>query len=312
MTVLKISTLIATLVLSTSAFAVNPTGGNGDGKGEWKEEWSEAFFDCWDEAAERSKGGKGALEDATRNLTDVGPGKEWCPTEGALSEDYQIKLFYLATFKALAKPESGYRPEAQGFNKGRYPTGLFQMDFKDARSHGCRKDGGGTISSNEDLKDAETNICCALTIANGQASKSKGKATLARGKDGVMGEFWQPMREGMGGDGRGNQTVNNTKNSKEIKKTVAEACESLPSGGYSGSGDDAPLTTKEFELAQQSDGGGSGSSGGTITKHFKLQGGSYVSEKICPVRRYFYVGHGFGLTGSRAFHLLGHAAGVER
>lgn len=264
MTVLKIWTILCVIAFAAFARAANPTGPNGDGLGNWKEEWSKSFMDCWDEAAENAGAEKGNLEKLTPKLSDVGSGKDWCPVSDPFDQEYKVKLFYLAIFKSLAGKESAYNPAAQGQNGGRVPTGLFQMDAQDAKSHGCKG-----VSSDSDLKDPEKNICCALTIVN-SISKGKGNetgetyTTLATGKEGIMGKFWQPMRQGMGGDGKGNNgAINDTANSDKIKKDVKNACEMMESGGYSGGGDsNSPLTPDEFHMAQNG-GSGGGSFGGT-------------------------------------------------
>lgn len=252
---------VALLVLATlpslSFAALNqadPTGKNGSAGGEWDPKWSEAFFKCWDKYAAQGSSGEnaGKIEEAfKKGLKDVGPNKEWCPVSGALEEPYQVKLFQLATLKELCKPESSCKPEAVNpHGATARAIGLFQIGANDAQSHKCKGPEGQSISSEDDLKKAENNICCQIqiesNIAGGKTQKAEDQNTFASGKNGLMGAFWQPMRQGTGGDGAGG-SVNDTANSDKIKKGVNEACQQLASGGYSGGN---KLTSEEFQTAQ--------------------------------------------------------------
>lgn len=220
---------IVVCVLAGPAFArppSSPLGPNGNGRGVWQTEWSKYFFKCWD--AGRSKDARNhPVHELTPNLDDVGEGKAWCGVSGVADSGSpeKIKLFYLSIFKDLARAESSLNPDAEGRNGDRQPTGLLQMDSIDARFNGCLTSSGGVFKEDDDLKDPEGNICCAVKIVLNGAKARKGKLPkfLATAKKGLMGRFWQPLREGTGSDGKGG-TTNDSVVSRKIKESVRKDC----------------------------------------------------------------------------------------
>ena len=185
---------------------MNPGGGTASARG-WKEEWTNDFNQCFDSLGS--------------NLHKIPPDMgDYCSKDDP-------KEAYRAVFVALAGKESAYNPHARGQNGGRVPAGLFQMDSQDMRSHRCP----GT-----NPMDAQQNLCCAVKIADNLARK--GATKLADHKHGIMDAFWQPMRDGTGGNGRGGH-INNTAvhtDLKRVAKLVCESGESAANGTGGGGG----------------------------------------------------------------------------
>ena len=168
---------------------------------KWKQEWTQEFKKCFDQHGQTL---------ASRLPQDA---EEYCSQNVVESQRWK---FYLSIFMPLAEKESGFNEKAKGQNGGRVPQGLYQMDEQDMRSHKCE---------GQDPLDAKQNICCAIKIADNQAKKAQGNPRIANSNKGIMDAFWQPMREGMGGDGRGNNaSVNNSKNHGDIKTKAKELC----------------------------------------------------------------------------------------
>ncbi len=273
--------LIATALAGAPAMAtppdagLDPLGGRSGLVAGWKPEWSTAFFECWDKlpnAVVTKDGDQSGNGGTTRvgpmleqkiqiGLDDVGPGKPWCDSQGALDNPYQIKLFYLSILKSLAAKECSFNPNASNPKSPNPPAmGLFQMGPTDVKAWGCEKPDGSGPPSTADLRDPKTNICCALKIADGLAKKGAGgdvkdTRVLASGKDGILGAFWQPVREGigLGGGSDGNGKINGTENSNDIKKFVNGACRTL-----AGSGSGPEFTEEEITRAKGSSGPGRG------------------------------------------------------
>ena len=274
----QISFLILLAFFAPSmAFAVgNPTGKFGDAGQEWDPSWSDSFFKCWEAQKAGGSGDSAIVDSFKKGLSDVGPGKNWCPA-AKLEDSKDIKLMMLATLKSLCKPESSCNPNSVNPNGTNEPAiGLFQIGVEDAtKKHHCKDEHGTAISGAGDLKDPKKNICCALQIANDVAdgkgsnndgakdsgTKGKDNSAFATGKNGIMAAFWQPMREGSssGGGSDGKGTVDNSKNREAIQKDVNESCKAIAAGGYSAQGN---LTSQEFSQASGGASSPFGSSGG--------------------------------------------------
>lgn len=189
--------------VSMNVFA-SPNGQFG-GIGSWKTEWTEDFKECF------KKDGKN-LEAKQKSASDA---SKYCKA----SSSVQPVDYWLSIFVGLADRESGFNEKAKGKNGAQIPQGLYQMDQNDMKKNEC--DG-------KDPLKAKDNICCAIKIANKQAEKNSVISTTPPQK-GIMSAFWQPMRDGMGGDGRGNNNVNNSANHKKIQELAQKECEGSPS-----------------------------------------------------------------------------------
>lgn len=178
------------------------------GSRNWKPEWTQMFMNCF------------AAHGAP--LTKVSPSDsgQYCGRPEMKPNNPQ---YWLSIFIPLAKKESNFNPNDHTTNKQRkggaeVNIGLFQMSKDDMKSHRCDK------GSPEDPK---TNICCAIKIAANLAKKKKNNSSIGdRDKKarGILSAFWQPMRNGTGGDGLGKRTVNNTENHDYIKKESKRLC----------------------------------------------------------------------------------------
>ena len=186
------------IFVQNQAVAMNPNGGTGSARG-WQEQWTSDFKECF-----KSLG--------THINQEVPPDAgEYC------SSDDPEKV-YLSVFVALAGKESNYNDQAKGQNGGRVPQGLFQMDSQDMQSHKCE----GT-----NPLDAKENICCAVKIADDSSlggREVEGSHKLCDSNHGIMDAFWQPMRDGVGGNGRGG-TMDNTSVHKDLKRVAQQVCE---------------------------------------------------------------------------------------
>jgi hypothetical protein len=188
----------------------SPGGLFGSAKG-WKEEWTKEFKQCFEKHGQTLAGK--VPQDA----------EEYCGQNMGESDRWK---FYLSIFIPLAEKESAFNEKAKGKNGARVPQGLFQMDEQDMRSHQCE---------GQQPLEAKDNICCAIKIADNMAKKQQGAPRIAAGNKGIMDAFWQPMREGMGGDGRGNSaSVNNSKNHGDIKEKAKALCASNLGSGSAG------------------------------------------------------------------------------
>lgn len=183
--------------------AVNPNGGFGS-KGGWKPEWTKHFNECF------PKYGSGLLANKLSKASDRG---QYCDGN-AKPQDLLLSILI-----PLAGKESNYRPNAEGRNGNRVPAGLFQMDSQDMKSHKCQPTG-------TDPKNPRSAICCAIKIAANTAKRSN---SIATGKSGILGSFWQPMREGS--SKVGGRSVNNSKNKSAIATQAKKICKTNPTGG---------------------------------------------------------------------------------
>jgi hypothetical protein len=214
-------------------------GGAGAAISQWKQEWSDAYFQCAEKIPEAKE-----MFDKMSNgeVSDLGPGRPWCSNSDVFRPE-NIRLFQLATLKHLAKPESGYRPEAMNPNSPNPPAvGLFQIGPSDVEFHKCEGPDGKKLytgakyqrGNNRDprvtaLKDPKNNVCCALKIAarvalnkwKGAGKGKSGKLVFAEGRTGIMGKFWEPMRVQASKGAKGEQMR------AEINKT----CDSFTAGG---------------------------------------------------------------------------------
>lgn len=175
--------------------AINPNGVTGSG-GKWLNAWTNYFNECFE---------KSGTHLAQASPPDKG---EYCGSAGKPVD------YWRAIFIPLAEKESNFDPNARGKNGGKVPIGLYQMDSQDMKSHKCE---------GSDPANPQQSICCAIKIADNQAQKYQ-KISQPGSNQGIMSGFWQPMKDGIGGDGAGHTTVNNTENHNYIKKASKEVC----------------------------------------------------------------------------------------
>jgi hypothetical protein len=213
---------LSILLFAGSWASASPNGSTGN-LSKWKPEWTRDFNDCFGKEAQSLK---------AKTPTDKG---QYC--DGSPSS----AKYWLSIFVPLAGKESNFDPSAHGQNGGRVPIGLFQMDSTDMKSHKCE---------GADPANAKQSICCAIKIADDEAKKFN--KISQPGAAGIMSAFWQPMKDGQGGDGKGHQTVNNTKNHTDIKDQSKNLCSNdfAAIGGSGGDGIDisdiAPGTPSQY------------------------------------------------------------------
>lgn len=132
----------------------------------------------WTAAALRALHGPGApmLAPNPRDAADFCPAYATADAEGRAA-------FWVAFMSALARYESGHRPEAAGAG-GRY-QGLLQISPATARVHGCE------MASPRGLYDGATNVACAVRIA-ARAVVRDGVVATERGG---MAADWPPLRD---------------------------------------------------------------------------------------------------------------------
>jgi hypothetical protein len=179
------------------AEAANPNGATGD-LSKWQPAWTKDFNDCFEKEGQHLK---------QKSPTDAG---QYC---GSVSSN--DSKYWLSIFIPLAQKESNFDPSAHGQNGGKVPIGLFQMDSTDMKSHKC--DGA-------DPANPQQSICCAVKIADDEAQKFN--QISQKGSAGIMSAFWQPMKDGMGGNGKGSTNVNNSSNHTAIKNESKSLCQS--------------------------------------------------------------------------------------
>ena len=216
--------LVVALVETGEAHAPATQGRNPNGRtgssGSWKPEWTRMFNECFNR-----HGGALKANYEGNQIPDKG---EFC----AQTNNVPAAKFWLSIFIPLAEKESSFREKARGRNqikvRGRggrttlrttYPLGLYQMDVNDMRRHKC-------VGS--DPTDANMAICCAVQIANNLASGSNGfskHSHITSQRTGILASFFQPIRTGMGGDGRGGK-INNAIASNFIKQKAKQLCQS--------------------------------------------------------------------------------------
>lgn len=200
---LALFALVALLVSAVDSAHADPAGMFGHGRG-WRREWTAAFKACFPRYG--------------RTLAKTRPADsgEFCSAKRIYASD-----FWLSIFVPLAGKESRFNPSVRGRNGHRVPGGLFQMDSIDMARHNC--EGRNPYEPNQA-------ICCAIKIADNQAKRSMNwerRPASVRNQiadsSGIMGGFWQPLRSGWGGNGRGGR-VYNTVNLNSIKSTSRAIC----------------------------------------------------------------------------------------
>ena len=208
--------LLASLVVFWPRVAdSSPNGGTGRPGGVWRVEWTKTFNRCFEDY-----GGNLKIKYEGGKLTD---GSDYC-TAG--KSNVEANDYYLSIFIPLAYKESTLNPEAEGKNGARVPAGLYQMDKQDMDSYGCKAE--NTTHKTVSPKDPDDAICCAIKIANKRAG-DKSRGPIGGTKDGFFSAFWQPMRDGKGGDGRGGKNnINNSENHEDIQKAAQKLCSQKP------------------------------------------------------------------------------------
>jgi hypothetical protein len=218
MTITRLVLLVLSFASTTAlaqAGSYNPVGNYNKAPGGWDQSWSDAYFKC----AKKPESKKLFAKMSSGQVKDIGSHGKWCQN----SDVYEPKnsgLFVLNLMKRLFKKESSYNPAAIN-NKSPNPpaVGLGQIGPKDAKQWKCTGPDGKTISSAEDLKNPENNICCALAIASGVSEKGEDK--IGDGKKGIFASFWEPAR------------VQNTAGAKgeELAKETNDDCRDLGRAG---------------------------------------------------------------------------------
>ena len=195
----------------SSRGARNPGGRTGTSR-QWRPEWTRMFNTCFQRHGQNL---------ARKQPTDR--------TQFCAQTNVPPAKFWLSIFIPLAEKESGFNEKARGQNGRQVPLGLYQMDVGDMRRHKC-------VGS--DPTDANMAICCAVKIAD---NLSKRHNAISNGKKGILASFWQPVRSGMGGNGRtGRQArrINNTANLNYIKTKSKQLCTSPETDAPGGSPQD--------------------------------------------------------------------------
>ena len=265
---IKTLTLIFTLVLSHSALAYvragidNPMSNSYgaeayglnqkvpvSGTDEYRcdsTEWAEDFQSLINE---RLQGEHGSFEQfhAMEALRSIEKGiqnePEFCGPP--VKTDVGLRLFMQAMAEAFFVKESDCNPEAQNPNAPNgIATGFGQMDYKDAQRHRCTTPDGTKVTSNNQLKDPKTNArCVAQIMLNCAAGLPNADGNLQgpghvnkiasgnKGELGMVGCFWQPLRKGTGGDGKGGE-VNNQENREAIMEVTANFCREASRGSH--------------------------------------------------------------------------------
>ena len=108
----------------------------------------------------------------------------FCPGYETASVDERA-AFWTGLFSALARYESGWRPDAAGAG-GQY-RGLLQIFPQTARYHGCNINGAG------ELYEGERNLSCAVRIAT-EAVTRDGVVSGQPGSWGGVAADWPPLR----------------------------------------------------------------------------------------------------------------------
>jgi hypothetical protein len=133
---------------------------------------------AWNAAALRALHGPGAALLAL----EPADAQEFCPGYDAARPEGRA-AFWVALLSALARHESGHRPEAAG-GGGRY-HGLLQISPATARFHGCE------MAAPQGLFDGATNLACAVRIA---ARAVRRDGVVATGRGGMAAD-WPPLRD---------------------------------------------------------------------------------------------------------------------
>ena len=109
--------------------------------------------------------------------------KAWCPgyAKNGLEER---RAFWAGVLSALAKPESGWNPNASG-GGGRY-IGLLQISPQTARANGC------VATSAKGLKDGAANLVCGVQIMARQVGQDG--VVAGNGRQG-LGRDWGPINK---------------------------------------------------------------------------------------------------------------------
>lgn len=165
-------------------------------KQRWTETWDKQFVQLLKSA------GPYLMATVTKIPKDS---KAFCPSgkqkihNSNSSKDKNKKAMglLLEIFRSMASAESNCRPNVTANGATGTAVGLFQMGAHDARNHRCKTLSGGSVTKISQLKDAYTNMRCAITIANNVAKQSKHKNYLAAGSKGhigVLGAFWAVVR----------------------------------------------------------------------------------------------------------------------
>ena len=140
----------------------------------------------WDhrpEARDWTEAALGAISTKGRDLVETEPAdiSYYCPGYAGGTEDDRA-AFWVGLMSALAKYESGWRPEAAG--AGGLYRGLMQIAPATARSYGCDA---------ATLYEGTENLSCAVSIASRQVGRT-GLVAGAPGQWGGLALDWGPMR----------------------------------------------------------------------------------------------------------------------
>lgn len=188
----------------------NPHGRMGKPR-EWKQEWTQMFKQCFKENGKNLQDAyeKGQLEDQ----------KDYCSVED--QKKIKAEDYWLAVYIAVSKEESHFNPDMPGKNSRKTPLGLFQMNSADMKRHRCK---------GREPTSPQQAICCAIQIGDNGTKKWRkpnGQVQIAKDKEGALGEFFSPIRDGMVGDGRG-RLFDNKKKKNRVKAHANRLCQMGP------------------------------------------------------------------------------------
>jgi hypothetical protein len=181
----------------------HPNGGTGQAR-TWKPEWTVFFNECF------ASYGESLAQAQPRDK------KTYCSNA---NPDLSENDYWLSLYIPIARAESGFNAHAAGRNGRKTPLGLFQMSADDMARYRCE---------GRNPRDARQAICCAIKIGSYWAER--GEQRISDGKQGILATFFQPIRTGVGGDGRGGR-VNDSRKHSSIVASANRLCQYAPASG---------------------------------------------------------------------------------
>jgi len=185
----------------------HPNGGTGNAR-TWKPEWTGFFNECF------ATYGESLIRARPKDK------RTYCSTanSGLSENDYWLSLYI-----PIARAESGFNAHAVGRNGRKTPLGLFQMNADDMARYKCE---------GRNPRDARQAICCAVKIGSYWADywAEQGEQRISNGKEGILASFFQPIRTGVGGDGRGG-LINDSSKHRSIVASSNRLCQYAPASG---------------------------------------------------------------------------------
>ncbi len=198
---------LAFMLSFASQALAHPNGGTGHGR-NWKPEWTGYFNECF------AAYGRGL---AQARPTDK---QIYCSNS---NPSFSENDYWLSLYIPIARAESGFNAHAVGRNGRKTPLGLFQMSADDMARYSCE---------GRNPRDARQAICCAIKIGSYWADYwgERGEQRISNGKQGILASFFQPIRTGIGGDGRGGR-INDSRKHRAIVTSANRLCQYAPATG---------------------------------------------------------------------------------